>query len=143
MDFVKALLLALVEGVTEFLPISSTGHMILVEEHLRLSSGERFANAFMVVIQLPAVLAVVVYFWRELWPFAGGERSAEKTALWGKILAAFLPAAVLGAALDDFIEAHLFNPLTVSLALIAGGIALLALERGARPHRYTDVREIP
>jgi len=128
MDFLKAILLAVVEGVTEFLPISSTGHMILVEEWLRFGQPESFANAFMVVIQLPAVLSVVVYFWKDLWPFGHARGLEGAVSLWSKIVIAFLPAAFFGFLLDDWIDAHLFNSPTVALALIAGGVLLVLLE---------------
>lgn len=142
MDYLKAVLLAVVEGITEFLPISSTGHMILLEDSLRLSQNEAFANAFMVLIQLPAVLAVVVYFWRDLWPVEQGHCSPEKLTLWGKIIVAFLPAAVFGFAFDDLIEERLFNSTTVALALIVGGVALLLLERRRHRERFSSVHEI-
>ena len=133
MDYLKAIGLAVVEGITEFLPISSTGHMILVEEYLRLGDDPGFADAFMVAIQLPAVLAVVLYFWRELWPFGQQSDRAATIILWAKIAVAFLPAAVLGALLADAIETRLFNSVTVAVALIAGGAVLIALEQ--RRHR--------
>jgi undecaprenyl-diphosphatase len=128
--YLKAIVLAVIEGATEFIPVSSTGHLIIVDEYLKLSSNEAFANAFKVVIQLPAVFAVVIYFWKELWPFAHdpGQRRM-KFLLWMRIVTAFLPAAVFGLLLDDFIEAHLFNSVVVAAALIVGGIVLIALER--------------
>lgn len=137
MEFVKAIILAIVEGVTEFLPVSSTGHLILVEEFVRLRQSEGFAAAFMVIIQLPAILAVVVYFWPRLWPF-GKPREVRNAvlSLWTKIVVAFLPAAVFGFLLDDFIESRLFNPVVVAIALLAGGVALLLIERGERRPRF-------
>lgn len=128
MDYIVAAILAVVEGITEFLPISSTGHMILVENWLQFRQEESFSNAFMVIIQLPAILSVVVYFWRDIWPW-GSERGVEATLqLWSKILVAFLPAAALGFLLDDWIDAHLFNPVTVAIALVMGGVILILLE---------------
>ncbi len=142
MEYLKAIILAIVEGATEFLPISSTGHLILVEDYLRLGGEPGFAETFMVVIQLPAILAVVVYFWHALWPF-GAEKDAHAILmLWTKIVAAFLPAAVLGVLLDDFIEEKLFNPFTVSVALLVGGVVLILLERGERPVRIPTVHAI-
>ena len=128
--YLKAIILAVIEGATEFIPVSSTGHLIIVDEYLKLSSNEAFANAFKVVIQLPAILAVVVYFWTELWPFAHdpGQRRM-KFRLWARIIAAFLPAAVIGLMLDKIIEEYLFNSIVVAGALIVGGIILIALER--------------
>lgn len=134
MLYLNAVVLALVEGITEFLPVSSTGHLILAEQFFSLEAagGEGFTAAFQVVIQLPAILAVVVYFWRRIWPFAhaGAERTAVFT-LWMKIAAAFLPAAVLGLLFDDLIEHYLFHPVPVACALIAGGVVLIVLDRRA------------
>lgn len=135
MDFFVASLLAVIEGITEFLPISSTGHMILVEDYLKLGTDTGFADTFMVAIQLPAILAVVVYFWNVLWPFGRAKDTARIIWLWIKIVAAFLPAAILGFLFDDLIEAWLFNSVTVALALIVGGVILIALE--LRPPRNT------
>lgn len=129
MDYLKAIILAVVEGVTEFLPISSTGHMILVEDILRLDQPDSFSNAFMVMIQLPAILSVVVYFWKELWPFGHARGFEASINLWIRIVIGFLPAAVLGFLLDDLIDAYLFNPLVVALALAVGGVLLVWLER--------------
>ena len=135
MIFLKAALLGIVEGLTEFLPISSTGHMLLVDRFLALTPDKTFNDAFMVIIQLPAVLAVVLYFWARLWPL--GKPVAERNAtilLWTKIVAAFVPAAVIGFLLDDLIEKWLFNAVVVCIALIVGGVILIVLEsRKRRP----------
>ncbi|HPO14755.1 MAG TPA: undecaprenyl-diphosphate phosphatase [Candidatus Hydrogenedentes bacterium] len=142
MDFINAIVLAIVEGITEFLPISSTGHMILVEEYLKLGNDPVFADTFMVAIQLPAILSVVLYFWKELWPFGKNTETKPVLLLWTKVVAAFLPAAVLGFLLDDLIEAWLFNSVTVSLALIIGGIFLIVLERRKQTPRFSHVSEV-
>lgn len=126
----KAVLIAIVEGITEFLPISSTGHMILVDEFLHLSDSKTFTTAFEVIIQLGAIASVVVYFWKDLWPFAGTpERQKATWSLWSKVIIAVLPAVVLGLLFDDAIEAHLFNPTVVAVTLLVYGIALIVLER--------------
>lgn len=139
----KAVVLAVVEGVTEFLPISSTGHLILVETFIRLTDDAAFNNAFMIVIQLPAILAVLVYFWRDLWPFAGtGQRRRELFTLWGKILFAVAPALALGPILDDFLERYLFAPVPVAAALFIGGIILIVLERLRHRVTYEAVTDI-
>ncbi|NLV41781.1 MAG: undecaprenyl-diphosphate phosphatase [Candidatus Hydrogenedentes bacterium] len=138
MQYVFAAILGLVEGVTEFLPVSSTGHMILVEDLLRLEGKPGFADAFMVMIQLPAILAVVLYFWKRLWPFGAEADTRAIFGLWARVLTAFLPAAVIGFLLDDFIEARLFNPPTVAASLVAGGVVLLVIERRSIPVRHTD-----
>ncbi|HET9570386.1 MAG TPA: undecaprenyl-diphosphate phosphatase [Bacteroidales bacterium] len=126
----KAILIAVVEGITEFLPISSTGHMILVDEFLKLSENKTFTNAFEVIIQLGAILSVVVFFWKDLWPLSGTkERQLATWNLWFKVMVAVLPAAVLGFLFDDAIDAYLFNPLVVAITLLVYGIALVAIER--------------
>ena len=143
MVFLKAVLLAVVEGVTEFLPISSTGHLILFDEWVSLSADRDFSNAFMVMIQLPAILSVVVYFWKDLWPFSGDRRAVRgKLILWTKIAAACVPAAVLGLLFDDAIEAYLLRPLPVAVALLVGGVILIFVERGKRTHRFETIADI-
>lgn len=126
----KAILIAVVEGITEFLPISSTGHMILVDEFVKLSENKAFTTAFEVIIQLGAIASVVVFFWKDLWPFAGTPEHKKTTwTLWMKVLVAVLPAVVLGLMFDDAIEAHLFNSKVVAITLLVYGIALVLLER--------------
>jgi undecaprenyl-diphosphatase len=130
LDFLNAFLLAVVEGLTEFLPVSSTGHLIIVEEYLKLTDDGRFNDAFMVMIQFPAILAVMVYFFRDLWPFGKGKESFRDTvSLWSKIVVAFLPAAVLGLLLHDAIKALLFHKIPVAIALVIGGILIVLIER--------------
>lgn len=141
MDFIIAAILGIVEGVTEFLPISSTGHLILVEDFLHLGSNEAFKNAFTVIIQLPAILAVVVYFWKEMWPFQGA-RTLGIFRLWVLTAVAFIPSAVLGLAFDDLIDAHLLKPFPVAMALLVGGVALIVLERRKTEPRITDLQHI-
>lgn len=142
--YLKAVLLAIVEGATEFLPVSSTGHLIIVDAFVRLTEDKAFNDAFMVIIQLPAILAVVVYFWADLWPFSrtGAERRGL-LSLWMKIILAVVPALVLGALFDDFLEAHLFAPVPVAIALIVGGIVLIILERGHRKTVYESTHDLP
>ncbi len=142
--YLKAVLLAIVEGATEFLPVSSTGHLIIVDAFVRLTDDAAFNNAFMVIIQLPAILAVVAYFWKDLWPFShAGDQRRGVFSLWTKIIAAVVPALVLGALFDDFLEAHLFAPVPVAIALIAGGAVLIALERLPRRVVYENATDIP
>ena len=143
MIFLKAVLLAIVEGITEFLPISSTGHLILVDEWVSLSADRDFSNAFMVMIQLPAILSVVVYFWKDLWPFSGDRTAMRgKLILWAKIAAACVPAAILGTLFDDVIETYLLKPLPVAGALVVGGVVLILIERGKRTHRFETIADI-
>lgn len=126
----KAILIAVVEGITEFLPISSTGHMILVDEFVKMSENKTFTTAFEVIIQLGAIASVVVFFWKDLWPFAGTPEHKKLTwTLWMKVLVAVIPAVVLGLLFDDAIEEHLFNSKVVAITLLVYGIALIILER--------------
>lgn len=130
-ELLKSAFLGLVEGVTEWLPISSTGHMILADEFVKLSVSEEFWNMFLVVIQLGAILAVCVLFFGELNPFApskGKDGRRATWSLWGKIVLGCIPAAVIGMPLDDFMEEHLYNATVVAAALIVYGIAFIAIE---------------
>lgn len=143
MDFVKAILLAVVEGITEFLPISSTGHLILLENVIGLGE-RRFSDEFMVLIQFPAILAVVFYFWSELWPIRGKRLHQPVLMLWIKVGVAFLPAAVLGFLYKLFnLEEFFFSPLTVAIALSLGGVVLILIESFPRKVLYPGVQEIP
>ena len=136
MIYLKAVLLAFVEGVTEFLPISSTGHLILIDELVLLSSDVDFRNEFTIIIQLPAIASVMVYFWKDLWPFGSSdERRCELCQLWAKILVAVLPALIIGFFAHDYIKARLFSPVPIALALFLGGVILIFVER--IKHRVT------
>lgn len=131
-EILKVIVLGIVEGFTEWLPISSTGHMILVDEMIRLQVSDAFRNVFLVVIQLGAILAVVVLYFRKLNPFDPGKRDAQKRAtlrLWLKIIVACLPAAVIGLLLDNLLEKYLMNGFVVALALIVYGVFFILLER--------------
>ena len=143
--FLKTLLLGLIEGITEFLPVSSTGHMILADEFIRLSGNQQFTSAFEVFIQSGAILAVVVLFRRELWPFAGTKtEQRNKWLLWAKTLVAFIPAAVAGLLFHGVIKEHLFNPVTVAAALIFYGVVLILFERSHRvqPHALHSIDDL-
>lgn len=143
----KAIIIGIVEGVTEFLPISSTGHMILVDEFLKISSDKTFTMAFEVIIQLGAIISVIVYFWNDLWPFAGTVEHKKQTwELWLKVAVAVVPAVVLGLLFDDTIEEHFFNPLVVAITLVLYGIILIVLERynaGKTRFKINSVTAIP
>ena len=131
-EFLKAFLIGVVEGITEWLPISSTGHMILVDEFVKLSVSEEFLSLFLVVIQLGAILAVPVYFFDKLNPWSKKKSEAERRATWslfGKVIVGVLPAAVLGLLLDDFLDAHLMNYVVVAAALIVYGVLFIVIER--------------
>jgi undecaprenyl-diphosphatase len=141
--FFNAIIIAIIEGITEFLPISSTGHMILVEDKLTLHP-EAFADTFMVAIQLPAVLAVALLFWKDLCPKWNDRADVGRAfRLWLRIVVAFLPAAVIGFLLDDLIDKYLFTPSVVAAALIVGGVILIWLERRKRASRFDAADRLP
>lgn len=132
-EWLKVILLGIVEGITEWLPISSTGHLILVDEFVKLKQSEEFMEMFNVVIQLGAILAVVVLYWSKLWPFhMKGENSKkcdmDKIVLWFKIVVACLPAMIVGLPLDDWMDEHLHNGTVVALALIVYGVVFIVIE---------------
>ncbi len=160
MDFfelLKVIFLGIIEGITEWLPVSSTGHLLLVDAVLPLKLSESFKETFMVVVQLGAILAVVVLFFRKLFPWrmeridsaanadaASTQAPAKKKlttnksilALWGKVLVACVPAAVIGILFDDFLETHLHTPLVISLTLILYGVAFIVVENLHKGKRF-------
>jgi len=130
-EVIKAIILGIVEGLTEWLPISSTGHMILVDEFLQLSTSEAFKEMFFVVIQLGAIMAVVVLYWNKLIPFSFKDKLTIKkdtVSLWFKILTACIPAAIIGLLFDDKIDELFYNYQTVAVTLILYGILFIAIE---------------
>lgn len=134
-DILKVLLLSFVEGLTEFIPVSSTGHMILVEKFIKLSENKTFVDAFQIIIQLGAILSVVVYYWDKIWPFSRTISKYERSEIimmWIKIVIAVLPAVVLGFLFDDVIEKYFFNWVNVSVMLVVYGIILIWLESGKK-----------
>ncbi len=131
LEFLKVIFLGIVEGITEWLPISSTGHMILVEEFMQLNVSADFMEMFRVVIQLGAILAVVILYFPKLWPFCSprnGWIRRDTWALWFKVLAAVLPAAVIGIPFDDTLDAMFYNYQTVAVTLIVYGILFIIVE---------------
>ena len=146
-ELLKAVLFGIVEGITEWLPVSSTGHLILLNEFVKLNVSESFQSMFDVVIQLGAILAVIVLFFRKLNPFAPGKTAGEKKQtwdLWFKVIAAIIPSGVVGVLLDDWMDAHLHNAIVVSVALILYGIAFIVVEKGNHKplKQISDVHEI-
>ena len=136
-ELLKSAFLGLVEGITEWLPISSTGHMILVDQFISLDVSKEFWSMFQVVIQLGAILAVCVCFFHQLNPFSLRKDAQERRntwVLWGKIIVACIPAAVIGILFDDYMEEHFYNAVVVALALIVYGVAFIVIERW-RAHR--------
>lgn len=132
MELLKAVLFGIVEGVTEWLPISSTGHLILLNEFITLSVSDEFRSMFDVVIQLGAILAVIVLFFHKLNPFSPRKTEGEKKQtwqLWFKVIAAIIPSGIVGVLFDDWMEAHFHNATVVSIALIVYGVAFILVER--------------
>ena len=131
-ELLKVVLFGIVEGYTEWLPISSTGHLILLENIIHLDQPEEFWNVFKVVIQLGAILAVVVLYWDKLWPFSIKKTSQEKAdtwMMWFKVVIACIPAAVVGLPLDDILDKYLSTPTVIAATLIIYGILFIVLER--------------
>ena len=162
LEYLKVILLGIVEGITEWLPISSTGHLILVEEFVKLSARDEFMEVFRVVIQLGAIMAVVVLYWNKLWPFhrkqikekswfanpcekGAGQKLQQfadnyvdmgKIVLWLKIVVAVIPAMIFGLLFDDWMDEHLYNYIVVAIALIVYGVIFIVLEnrnKGKKP----------
>ena len=147
-EILKAVLFGIVEGITEWLPVSSTGHIILLDEFIQLSATDEFKSMFDVVIQLGAILAVIVLFFNKLNPFALKKSKGEKKqtwTLWFKVVAAIIPSGVVGVLFDDWMDTHLHTAPVVALALIVYGVAFLLVERrnqGKYLNQAADVHDI-
>lgn len=131
LEILKAVFFGIVEGITEWLPVSSTGHLILLDEFIQLNESDEFKSMFDVVIQLGAIMAVVVLYWKQIFPFSFKTKPVIKKdifTLWFKILTACIPAAVVGLLFDEVFEKYFYNPVSVSIALIVIGIAFIILE---------------
>lgn len=147
-EILKVIVLGIVEGITEWLPISSTGHLIIVNEFLKLKASDAFVEMFNVVIQLGAILAVIVLYFKRLWPIdkkkdsKGLEWNKDKLILWVKILVACVPAGIIGILFDDKIDEIFYNPYVVSVTLIIYGVAFILIEIRNRNKEFkiTDVR---
>ena len=140
-DYFVAFIFGVVEGITEWLPVSSTGHMIILNEFLKLNVSPEFYDLYLVVIQLGAIMAVVFIFWKEIWPFGlknndhpfsrsgiGRYVMKDKIILWLKIALACVPAAIIGVLFDDWLDEHLYNYFVVAIALIIFGVAFIVVE---------------
>lgn len=132
-EIIKVIFLGIVEGITEWLPISSTGHMLLVDEFVSLNFSESFKEMFFVVIQLGAIIAVVVMFWNKMWPFQFKDKSQPKVKMdtinmWLKVVVACIPSAVLGLLFDDLLEEYFGNAVTIAIMLILYGVAFILIE---------------
>ena len=147
-EILKVIVLGIVEGITEWLPISSTGHLIIVNEFLKLKASDAFVEMFNVVIQLGAILAVIVLYFKRLWPIdkkkdsKGLEWNKDKLILWAKILVACVPAGIIGILFDDKIDEIFYNPYVVSVTLIIYGVAFILIEIRNRNKEFkiTDVK---
>ena len=151
MESLKALLFGIVEGVTEWLPISSTGHMILLDEFVQLQMSDAFKSMFEVVIQLGAILAVVVLYFPKLWPFRRGRRGEglvgwlkmDTVRLWLRVIVAILPSAIVGLPFDDWMDAHLHTAPVVAAMLVLYGVAFIVIERWQNAtHRRARIQSV-
>lgn len=132
-EILKVIFLGIVEGITEWLPVSSTGHMLLVDEFIKMNVSEEFKELFFIVIQLGAILAVVMIFWQKMWPFGLTKEKKPVVkkdifSMWFKVVVACIPGAVVTILFDDFIEEHLHTPTVIAIALIFYGIAFIVIE---------------
>ena len=153
-EIIKAILFGIVEGITEWLPISSTGHLILVEQFVKFKQvSPEFWSMFQVVIQFGAILAVVLLYWNHIWPLTKNkEKAIKKTGilsyfdkktmqLWGKILVACVPAAIIGLMFDEVFEALFYNPFCIAIALIVFGIAFIVIENYNKKNKNKKAKE--
>ena len=152
LEILKAVLFGVVEGITEWLPISSTGHMILLNEFVKLNVSSQFWDMFLVVIQFGAILAVILLYWKTIWPI-GIYRHRKRTrivwkkdtlSLWGKTIVACIPAGVVGVLLDDWLDEHLYNWLVVAIMLILVGVAFLVVEKVMKDRKpqITELKDL-
>ena len=149
-ETLKAVLFGVVEGITEWLPISSTGHMILLDEFVHMQMSDAFMSMFEVVIQLGAILAVVVLYFGKLWPFQKGEKGkgivswvkTDTMSLWVKIVVAILPSAIVGIPLDDWMDKYLHTAPVVAAMLVLYGVAFIVVERRQNVHRRARIQDV-
>lgn len=149
LNIIKAIFFGIVEGITEWLPISSTGHMILLNEFIKLDVSKEFWNLFLVVIQFGAIFAAIIIYWNEIWPFKKSKSGNPKfiikkkvLSLWGKTIIACVPAGVIGLLFDDWIDKHLYNWFIVSLMLIIIGIAFIIIENLNKRNAKSEVKKV-
>ena len=157
MDIIKSIILGIIEGITEWLPISSTGHLIIADEFIKLGMTDEFMEMFNVVIQLGAILAVVVIFWNKMWPFTADKTKGynyitkgnglikkDVMDMWFKVIVAMLPAAIVGIPFDNYFEKHFHNWQVVSAALIAYGVLFIVIEKinKSRKPKVTGIPEL-
>ena len=149
LDILKSILFGIIEGITEWLPISSTGHMIILESLLDVkdSYGQAFWDFFLVAIQLGAIIAVIICFFNKLWPFGKSKDVEVKKntwLIWLKVIIACLPAAIIGLLFDDWLNEHLYNSITVSITLIIYGVFFIVLEifNKKRSFKINDIKDM-
>ena len=152
LEILKAVLFGVVEGITEWLPISSTGHMILLNEFVKLNVSSQFWDMFLVVIQFGAILAVILLYWKTIWPleiYRHRKRTRivwkkDTLSLWGKTIVACIPAGVVGVLLDDWLDEHLYNWLVVAIMLILVGVAFLVVEKVMKDRKpqITELKDL-
>ncbi len=143
-EIIKIIILGIVEGVTEWLPISSTGHMILVESFIKLNQGEAFRNVFLIIVQLGAILAVLTLYFNKLNPYDFKTKQFKQPILklWTKVLVASIPAGIVGLAFDELIDSYLFSPIVVSIMLVVYGLAFIVIERRKKPALIHDFDQL-
>lgn len=145
MEILKIIIYGIIEGITEWLPVSSTGHLIIVERFLKFNYSDDFLNMFRVVIQLGAILAVIVLYFKKLWPFTLKEKYLIKKdtfMMWLKIAVACIPAAIVGVFFDDYFEALFYNDLSVTIALIVVGVIFIIIENKKPKTKIDSLKEI-
>lgn len=145
MEILKIIIYGIIEGITEWLPVSSTGHLIIVERFLKFNYSDDFLNMFRVVIQLGAILAVIVLYFKKLWPFTLKEKYLIKKdtfMMWLKIAVACIPAAIVGVFFDDYFEALFYNDLSVAIALIVVGVIFIIIENKKPKTKIDSLKEI-
>ena len=139
-EILKVVFLGIVEGITEWLPISSTGHMLLVDEFIKMNASDAFKEMFFVVIQLGAIMAVVLMFWNKMWPFNLKDKSnlikKDIFSMWFKVVVACVPGAVVTILFDDYIESHFHTPLVIAATLIIYGIAFILIENKNKGKKF-------
>ena len=154
LDFIIAIIYGIVEGITEWLPVSSTGHMILLDSFLHLNVSEAFYDLYLVVIQLGAIMAVVIIYWKEIWPFGSKDNEhpwkkegigryvkADKFSMWFKILVACIPAIIVGVLFDDYLDELFYNWVCVSIMLILFGVGFIVVEKWVK-NKTPDVTSV-
>ena len=143
-EIIKIIILGLVEGITEWLPISSTGHMILIENFIKLNQSEAFRNTFLIIVQLGAILAVLTLYFNKLNPYDFKTKQLKQPILklWSKVLVASIPAGIVGLAFDELIDSYLFSPIVVSIMLVVYGLAFIVIERRKKPALIHDFDQL-